>query len=317
MNSRDKKNLNYYVTDSESIYIDSYGDIFRGCKPNRGKVIATLEDDNVIEIVYNAVFSKPSNVKLNIVTVELALKCQSNCFYCFQNTDDRMKPYGFYEKLESFLNGIDMSWLFFLGGEILVQEESMRFIERIRTVKKNVWFHLKTNGNADIELCQFVSENFDSINVSFNGFTENTYNTIMGLSLRKTKYFCEQVIKMGKTNVCTKFLLSPAVAFELPEFVKWSLEKKVKSIIIQCVKNHDVTNGEIVITSMFKPDENTYWNQLFARVSKRVCSIIRDYVETSEGLITHISMDKLVSKLLIMDEDLKEKVFADGLYVIR
>ena len=73
----------------------------------------------------------------------------------------------------------------------------------------------------------------DSIMVSFNGFSNATYSTIMGLDIELTKEFCKHIKQCGKINLGLKLLNSPLTIAETPEFLNWALSLDAKCICIQ------------------------------------------------------------------------------------
>jgi hypothetical protein len=194
----------------------------------------------------------------------------------------------------------------------------MEFMEKIRKVCPDNWIHLKTNGNADLDAILFVEQTCDSLMVSFNGFSSASYNMIMQLDIYKTIRFCETLISNRKVNVGLKFLNSPAVISEAPSFLEWALSKKAQCVVIQTAYNYIVEDeGKSTrINSTFDNCNETYWNDIYIRVSTMLNAILEKNKDNVNCGFNYLTADKELFQLLSISEENQKLIRTDGVYVI-
>lgn len=285
----------------EEMYIDRYGELHCCCKTYLGNTIGNLSDPDIYEKVINytpkndCVCSKgrlSSNVNLlipakpELASIELSSQCNAQCTYCFQNDEHKGSKYQYYDELLKLIQDLQLEKLIFAGGEILVQPNSIEFLRRLKRIKPDVWMHLKSNGNHDIEYIKIVTELFDSITVTLNGFGDSTVATIMKIPFDKTRLFCEKLCEEDELMVGIKFLASPANICEVPEFIEWAISLQPNRIIIpsarvyQCNKNAP----NEWLGSSFNGLNGAYWNPIFKRVSERIKRILSKNAESKSIL---------------------------------
>ena len=310
---------NYSVKTPKILYIDRYGQIYPDCKTYITPPICHITDNNSVEKILSAIFSGDEEKIFNMITVEVSSKCNAKCFYCFQEDGNRGKCYPFYDELLSLLNRLNTIWIFFSGGEILVQKDAMDFIREYRTQNPNVWIHLKTNGNAQGKAIDFVKECCNSVMISFNGFSETSYNTIMRLDIKKTIKFCETLLDEGTVNVGLKFLLSPAVAMELPIFLNWALDLRPKCIALQVAYNYEIEpsgKSKRLESTFENTTSSIYWNLISERISENLTTIFRKYENELNCGYNYITADKELFSLYTIDTEIKKHFRTDGVYII-
>lgn len=310
---------NYSVKKPKILYIDRYGQIYPDCKTYITPPICHITDDNSVDKILSSIFSDNEEQIFNMITVEVSSKCNAKCFYCFQEDENRGKCYQFYDELLNLLNRLNTIWTFFSGGEILVQSDAMDFIRKYRTQNPNVWIHLKTNGNATGKAIDFVKECCNSVMVSFNGFSEISYSTIMRLDIKKTIDFCETLINDGTVNVGLKFLLSPAVAVELPSFLNWALALKPKCLALQVAYNYEIEpsgKSKRLENTFENTGSSTYWNSILERTSDNLTAIFRRYENELNCGYNHITVDKELFSIYTIEPEIKKHFRTDGVYII-
>lgn len=311
------ENDNYHTKDFRMVYVTSKGYVYPNCKTYKTEPIGHLKDVDIADKVKRIVLKDSGRQKINMVTVELGMACQGNCLYCFQRWEDRKVSYPYYEDLEKFLCSIETNWLFFSGGEVLVQKDSMQFINGLRKKLQNVWFHLKTNANVDIEIAEFVIDNFDSVLISFSAFSEYSYKAITGLELNKVLQFTEKLLASDNLNVGVKLLLSPGVIFEVPKFYEWAFSIKPKFIVLQHVTNCEINGEKMEVNNTFDNLNSNYWNDLFGRVSVQVNALLRENLDKVDKKKFNLSMDTETCSILAIEDNVKEKIRTDGVYIIQ
>lgn len=309
---------NYSVKHPKILYINRYGNIYPDCKTYKTPAICHITDDNAVEKIKNF-FGATNNGPFNMITIEVSSTCQAHCFYCFQRDSHRNDKYPYYDSLFPLLEQLETYWLFFSGGEILVQDDAMNFISEYKKARPDTWIHLKTNGNAGESAISFVSNNCNSVMVSFNGFSCATYNTIMGLDIEKTKRFCEEIKRQGKTNLGIKLLNSPITIAETPEFLDWALSLEPQCIAIQIAYNYEVEpSGKSSRLSSTLPnaDSSLYWHDVYKVISKRCDNVISEYSDKINAGKNYLTADKELLQLLSLSHKNSALFRTDGVYVI-
>lgn len=210
---------------------------------------------------------KSLDKRYKILNIELSYKCQAKCAMCCTKSPDIKDEYSFnnYEKLEKLIAKTNPELIAVQGGEILIQPKSLEFIREIKEKYGNI-FHLITNGN-NVSKLDCTKALFNSVSVSFVGFSPQTYKTLMGLEIEKTKEFCEEIIKSKDLKVCLKYLLSPINIHELPIFMEWALGfGNLDNIAIHNSNCHQYIN--------FNTEDN-YWNKIIQRTRNDIVNVIK------------------------------------------
>lgn len=315
-----ESNPNYWVRNPKLLYIDRYGNVYPDCKTYKSPIICHITDKDAKSKINESVLGNDDLV-FNMITVELSGRCNANCIYCFQHDNNRNKKYRFFNELFELLNQLKTYWLFFSGGEILFQNDSMEFIERYKKKNPDVWVHLKTNGNAGVyeESISFVNKYCDSVMVSFNGFSEATYNTIMRLELSYAINFCETLKRMGNVNVGVKLLISAITIAEIPFFLDWALNQKFKCIALQVAYNYeiDMESGKSnrLNSTLPSSDESQYWMAVYNRVSEEIHKVISEHRMDINCEYNFLTADRELDSVLGLNRD-KCLFRTDGVYII-
>lgn len=299
------------INDNVNLYINRYGYIFPSCKTYKEKPIAHLKDINCSEIV-NDFFGR---VVLNSITVEFSSLCHANCFYCFQH-DGKCNKYEYFNELEKFLLNTKTQRLFVSGGEILDQEDTMKYLLTLKPKLKNTIFHLKSNGNSNLDKLEFVEKVFDQVVITFNGFSRDSCNYIMGknIDIEKTKTFVETLVKRTKVRVGIKYLLSPMVLGEMNSFYKWALALKPRCIILQTAYNYRLFDNGLSVRegTTFDACNDLYWSKIIEIIAKDFKTVINSF-ETN-NIFNFLAADKEAMEILKLDKETALKFRTDGVY---
>jgi MoaA/NifB/PqqE/SkfB family radical SAM enzyme len=238
------------------------------------------------------------------INIELSYKCQSKCAMCCVNAPDYGGEYDFklYGALRTLITSLRPQEILVQGGEILVQPDSLNWLEDIKKSFPLMDIAMVTNGNHLI-MADYVCNVINRITVSFVGFQSETYRAIMGMDIEKTKKFCEHVIKSGKTRVFLKYLITPNNLHELPLFLEWAI----------CLAPEVIYFADANTKSYIK--ENTpdrYWDKIIKRTVKEVTKVLltnRAFLEKElNNRFERISIGGgMTSVLLGMDESYIEE----------
>ena len=299
------------TNDNVNLYINRYGYIFPSCKTYKEKPIAHLQDINCSEVV-NDFFNR---VIFNSITVEFSSLCHANCFYCFQH-DGTCARYEYFDELESFLLNIKTKRLFVSGGEILDQVDTMEYLLKLKPKLTNTIFHLKSNGNADLDKLHFVEKVFDQVVITFNGFSHDTCNYVMGknVDVEKTKHFVETLVSRNKVRVGVKYLLSPIVLGEMNGFYKWALSIMPRCIILQTAYNYKLLDNGLSVRegTTFENCKDSYWENLIERISNEFKSIITS--SKKDKHCNFLAGDNEAMDILKLDKETVSIFRTDGVY---
>ncbi len=309
---------NYNVKKPKLLYIDRNGNIYPDCKTYKSPVIAHVYDKNVEERILDYIFGKGKNGLFNMVTVEFSSLCHAKCFYCFQEDGHRGEPYKYYDEIMRLLMSLNIKWLFFSGGEILDQFEAMKFIQEVRRKDRNVWIHLKTNGNAKEDRVDFIAECCNSIMVSFNGFSSTTSEILMDVDVSVTKEFCKYVKNHTNTNLGLKYLSSPVSFIEINPFFEWALKLEAQCIVFQTVYNYSYNEKGICSRgdSTFENLPTEYWSHIFTRTGDKFGKILEKNKNKLNKKKCFLSADKEFLDMLPLDRGMSQFFRTDGVYHI-
>lgn len=299
-------------TEFVNIYINRYGYIFPSCKTYKDLPVAHLTDKDAKAKAFEH-FGK--EFRFYSITVELSSACHANCLYCFQH-DGIYKKYDYYNELKAFLTSVETERLFFSGGEILDQPDAITFLAELRKEIPKAHFHLKTNGNAELDKAKFIEDTFNSVVVSFNGFSDSSCRLIMGqnIDVKKTIAFVERLVSGARVNVGIKFLISPVVTAELIPFLEWALSIKPRCIIFQTayrylLKENGISEREGLTFSDYN---NDYWTPVKSRITHQLKSLIN--ANSVNCGYNYLASDKETAEVLGFNEELSSYFRMDGAY---
>ncbi len=268
------KNINKVPCHRKQLFIRENGDIFPCCAvwAKNDLIIANLKDSNFLDKIekYNVNCqcygtklikgSKEDNDWGNL-SVEFSYRCQATCAMCCVDAPscDKNDKYKYFDELENLINTIKPKELHVQGGEILIQQESMEWLKKIKAKYPNMIFSIVTNAN-NLKAFDDAVSIFDSFSVSFCGFQDETYKKIMGINLNQTKEFCEKLVQNNK-NFSPKYLALPNNFHETGLFLKWAIDAKPQCITLDSaqIEAHIRFDGPY-----------DYWNKIIERTKKDI-----------------------------------------------
>lgn len=309
-----------FADEGTYLYIDRHGNVYPSCRTYIDPIICTVDDKEALFIInkyfdlYNKARGKNvETLQFDLITVELSNICHASCIYCFQNSGEPFEKYNYYDELLKVLLGLKSNKVFFAGGEILDQKESINFIRKYRA-NTDSWLHLKTNGHFNENMAYVVKECFDSIMVSFNGFSETSYKTIMGINdIEITKRFCAELKRLG-VNLCLKFLCSPIDLQDIPVFLTWAFSINPQSVVLQeaFLYEHDENYTCKRIGSVFSQLSNSYWTNVYRRIAIQISEVVNNL--TVKNVPHFLCADEGLLKIFPLDEEVKNKFDTSGIY---
>ncbi|EQB39196.1 hypothetical protein M947_08565 [Sulfurimonas hongkongensis] len=293
----------------EGLFIQSNGDVFPCCgtwnKPNMK--IGNIRDNDLESKIkafsavckcesYELVSGSSELGRYKEINIETSYACQATCAMCCVNAPESDGYYNNenYLALMKLLKLTNPDNIMVQGGEILVQNETMNWISQVKQEMSKSNITLITNGN-NIKKVEYAKETFDNIQVSFVGFQNLTYKTLMGLDIKHTFNFCEQIFNSASSNLFIKYLLSPLNLHELPLFIEWSMGINPKGVII-----HDSnTSGYI----NYKTGDD-YWNKIIQRTREQIVKTIHNnkHIHKKYNFKKIIIGGNNIAKLLQIDE---------------
>lgn len=309
------------------LFVNSKGDVFPCCKVwSRDDLrIGNVTDEKILDKVRSFdphycscdpfVLRKarrddePAYKRLNL---ELSLLCQATCAMCCVGSPGWRGEYDLYADLRKLVAACQPSIeLLVQGGEVLVQKESIKWLEEIRKEFPAIRIALVTNGSFGPEMADTVEDLFYRTTVSMVGFQPETYERIMGLRVERTKKFSERLIRGGKTKVFLKYLTTPINLHEVSLFLQWAIDAGPR--MVQVI---DSGLEQYIERETF----DRYWDKILERTGRQTRRLLVARKEALRAgkqliLIDGASMEYLgISREFLAREGLEESVQPAELY---
>jgi len=208
---------------------------------------------------------------------EMSLNCQSRCAMCivrapFYSREARQYPAAHYEALARLTKALKLPIVAIQGGEVLIQPETMAFVQRLHQDNPETLLGLITNGNLPVAKADLVAELFGSIMVSFYGSTDSTYRTVTTMDLERTRDFALRLMELVPERVKLKLLSTPASFQEIPMFLDWALERGAQCVFIVDAESLSYVRYDPGLvkdldfdTASQAPISDIYWHAMFSR----------------------------------------------------
>ncbi len=294
----------------QELFVTSKGDVYPCCRiwGREDLRIGHIEDKDLFQKLenYNGECScdayklrkaQTGDVKsYKLLNLEMSLLCQAKCAMCCVKAPEWKGKYDYYDALTKIVEFSKPEEILVQGGEILIQKDSLNWIEQIKEKYPEIKFSIVSNGNVGLDLADRVEKIFDRITFSVVGFQNETYKTIMGLDLDKTKAFAQELDKRN-IRIFLKYLVGPSNIHEAGLFLEWGASLNPEKIVFAD------SNVEGYINYNTFDD---YWRKIFVRSASDLKSKI---VENKGKIIDKnikVGFDTQTLKLFdISDEFLK------------
>lgn len=332
-----RHNLDYYTIDMLSHFyddrplkachmkmmsIDRNGDIYPCCKIIDKIRIGNICEDDIVSKIKEYGDNKCScgiarlrpatneefSNGIERLAMELCGPCQADCTYCYEKSyTDYNKPFKYTKELENFINKIKCKQIVAFGGELLCQKNILDMFKRIKSINPNILIDVPTNGNFDLQILDKIENVFNDFEISFSGFSESTYKTIMNLDLNKTKNFVLQLDKRKINSYILKMLLSPICIAEMNVFLKWALSLNPSHIVFHIAdvykQPYQCLTTEQWEGDSFSGKNELYWEPLLERIrSEFEQIIIKNKDKIIEKNINIVLPNKVIYLLHISDD---------------
>ncbi len=261
------------------LFITHKGEIFPCCMiwGCRDMKIGHIHDDNLIGSLRN--FYSPCScarfelrkglaqdkIAVDYINIEVSLLCQGKCAMCGVNAPSWHGEYDYYDSLTQIINEFSPRQILVQGGEVLIQKETLEWIEKLRSTYPHLQIIVSTNGNVDLSLIDKVEELFYGVNVSFVGFQPLTYATVMGMDINKAVRFSEELAKRRKVRLVLKYLTTPVTIHEFSLFLDWAINLNPAEILVDDANTFTYVN---IYTS------DNFWEKIFERTKKEVREVL-------------------------------------------
>lgn len=271
------------------LFITHKGEIFPCCMiwGSRDMKIGHIRDDNLIESLRN--FYHPCScarfelrkglaeekIAVDYISIEVSLLCQGKCAMCAVNAPSWHGEYDYYDSLTQIINEFSPRQILVQGGEVLIQKETLGWIEKLRSIYPHLQIIISTNGNMNLNLIDKVEELFYGVNVSFVGFQPLTYATVMGMDVNKAVRFSEELAKRRKVRLILKYLTTPLTIHEFSLFLDWAINLNPAEILVDDANTFTYVN---IYTG------DNFWEKIFTRTREELRAVLiknRDILSVS------------------------------------
>lgn len=281
----------------KKLFISTEGDIYPCCQRILHTKIGNINDENIFETIESKVIEcecsmfksvpQKSNdkISLNYLNLELSLLCQAYCLVCYTHSPYWKGKYDLYSRLEMLIDKYTPKTIIVQGGEILVQQKSLEWIESIKTKYPEIDFQIVTNCCVDVEKTTIIEKLFETMTVSFMGFQPETYKSVMGLEIDKTLKILDKLFKNNIVNIRLKFVETPSSLHESHLFLEWALTQNPSKIYM-----HDSDVFKRVNTQVEWAFD--YWKVLYEKTGVKIRKVLlknKDKIASKENYISFFS----------------------------
>jgi glycosyltransferase involved in cell wall biosynthesis len=269
------------------LFVTNKGDIFPCCMVwgDEGMKIGNVCDQDIkVKLadtspaacrcpLFNA--SKVSTQIVGSITslnIELSLLCQAQCAMCCVGAPDWKGTYNLYERLSTLVEQCKPEWIIVQGGEVLIQKDSLKWIEQMKNTHNHLHFGVVTNGNIDRNSYELIAHLFDFYIFSFVGFQPETYRKIMGINIEKSLDLVQNIISREMKKVYLKFLITPSNLHEVDLFFKWAVDMRPDRICISDASTVSYINRDT---------KDGFWDKIIARTSK---NLMTEMINSEENI---------------------------------
>ena len=287
------------------ISIRKNGNIFPCCLAWQHTLLGNIFDENIFETIEHKNINcecplfKYRNIEpnekpeLKYLHLEFSNECQARCVCCAQQKEKLENEDIHLSKITEFIERYKPENIISIGGEVLIQKKTLDWLISVKEKHPEIKFDIVTNLCVKQETLERIKNVFDYMTVSILGFSENTYNSIMGLDFNRTLKNIDFMMNNTNTKVRLKYLLMPTNMYEMNSFLNWALSKNPEKIYLHNIRE-------------FKQIANTdeiYWQKSFVPLEK---SIKKTLIDNKEKILStnkhYISVHQYASEFLHIDD---------------
>ncbi|MDD3593265.1 MAG: hypothetical protein PHX18_01405 [Candidatus Gastranaerophilales bacterium] len=289
------------------------GDIYPCCAVPADQKLGNIFNENIFEKIENTdvicecemfksvARNADDRPNLNYIHFETSNVCQASCVCCPQKKEKLPNEEAHMQKIKEFIEHYKPRNVIAIGGEILVQKNSMEMLFAFKSKYPDMQFHTITNLSVSELIVKQAEQIFDKMTVSMLGFQPVTYNFEMGLDLDITMRNFNCLYENKKVRLSPKYLAMPTNLPELPLFFDWAVKLDVEKIYL-----HNIHEFKRVAQTADK-----YWVTTFAKLEKAMKKVFQENSDLIRGKNRHfISIHPLLAEFIKIDEQfIKENGF--------
>jgi pyruvate-formate lyase-activating enzyme len=229
-----------------------------------------------------------------LLYIELSLVCQGKCALCCVNAPDCREKYDYYPLLTKLINTLKPERIFVQGGEVLIQKESLEWIDGIRKLHPDIPIWLGTNGSVGIKMVPEVERLFARVYISFMAFNADSYSVITGMDLEMTKRFAEEVGRRKRVSLVLKYVITPSSIHEAATFIEWAISICPDFILV----------AESGITDYIRWETSDhYWEKIVDRSAAAVRNVLLRTAASAQKSGTKIEFYSRAATMLGIDAE--------------
>ncbi|HNX82409.1 MAG TPA: SPASM domain-containing protein [Candidatus Omnitrophota bacterium] len=206
------------------------------------------------------------DIAIQELTIELSLQCQGQCALCCVRAPEWKGSFDLYDSLMKLILLLKPRRILVQGGEVLIQEKSLQWLEAVKRDYSPVEISCVTNGNVPVSMIPRVEQIFDELKVSFLAFEPETYERITCLDLRNAVAFVENLSRRKRMRLLLKYLVTPLGIHEAGLFLEWAIAVCPEYIFLEDAQTTAYINLET---------QDRFWNKISSRTGQRVKSVLR------------------------------------------
>ena len=266
-----------FACTKDNLYIELHGDVYQcPCILDR-PAICNIEEDDALEKL--SAFSLDACVckrgyavraeeplRIRKVSLEFGGPCQLSCVYCYEMPKVASKKRIIsLNKLDRFLSGLSFERMCVAGGEVMIQDDVLSYLETFHKKHPEVILELKMNGFSDRS--ELAARLFRKVTVSFCAFSEKTVNLVAGpvVPLEIAKDFCRKLSANPDIKLEVKLVLTPLVVPDAADFLSWGLEIGADEISFTKAMLFGSNRDDSWSGSAFYGLNRAYWGKIFMK----------------------------------------------------
>ncbi|MBI2353851.1 MAG: SPASM domain-containing protein [Deltaproteobacteria bacterium] len=289
------------------LFINHDGDIFPCCRKwgDQKSKIGNIDELDIYNKIatydyqcecdgYKLTKAGIGTLHFETINIEFSLACNGKCAMCCVHAPDSDGKYSHYETLRKFIDITKPNKLSVQGGEVLYQKKTLKWLWDVKNKNPDMKFHVISNGCFNNDILLLAEYLFETMTISIVGFEDHTYKTIMGLELRKTKAFAEELLSRKKIKLSLKYLCTPLNLHQSALFYEWAVLISPNSIQIV-----DANINSYIRLDTF----DSYWNKIFERAGSDLKAKMILYNKMVSDKDIKISLCKGIRNLLDISDN--------------
>lgn len=261
------------------LFVTHRGDVFPCCLTwgSAEMKIGSIRDDDLLEKIKN--FSQDCHchnfdlrkghcgetIDIEEINIELSLECQGQCALCCVNSPEWVGSFDLYDPLMRLVALLKPRRILVQGGEVLIQEKSLQWLEALKRQYPLIEISCVTNGNVAISMIPRIERIFDELKVSFLAFEPETYKRITGLDMKRAIAFVERLARRKRVRLLLKYLVTPLGMHEAGLFLEWAIALNPAYAFFEDAQTRRYINVET---------SDRFWDKISQRTGESIRSVL-------------------------------------------